>query len=105
MNSSSEGSAHCTSSNTMITGSDSERRSKNSRHPANRSLLSGAVRSSSPIRWASRGSTNCWSSGAGTNCSTASWSLARAEARSSPSTMPARPRTISARAQYVTPSP
>ena len=43
--------------------------------------------------------------GDGTNCSTVTRSFMRADTGSSPSMMSARLRTISASAQYVTPSP
>src|SRR6202171_5416562 len=89
MNSSKDGSAHCRSSKTMITGSTAARRSKNRRHPANRSDLSDVERSSRPRRCASRGSMNFRSVASGTACSTVSRGLFIAEVRASPS-MPAK---------------
>ena len=68
MKSSSPGSAHCRSSNTITTGAVSANRSKKRRQAENRSSLSGAVRSASPIRCARRGSRNSRSLPAGDPC-------------------------------------
>ena len=99
------GSAQWMSSNTMTHGPCSASRSKNSRHALNRSSRSRTEVSTRPMRCARRGSIHLRSSGSGTYCSTALWSLSSAEEGSSPSVMRARILTISASAQYVTPSP
>src|SRR2546430_9348072 len=58
-----------------------------------------------PSRWASLGSTQLRSSRSETNSAIEVRSFATEDGGSSPSVMPARIRTISARAQYATPPP
>ena len=101
----SPGSAHCRSSKTMTVGPRNEIPSKNARQAEKSSSRSPAGDSTSPRRWASRGSIHLRSSGSETNSATEAASLALDEAASSDSLMAARILTISPSAQNVMPSP
>ncbi len=104
MKSSRPESAHCRSSNTSTTAGRGDPLEE--QPPAAEQVGAigcGALLESS--RCASRGSTSRRSRSSETNSSTVARSLAGAEAGSSSSTIPARARTISASAQYATPSP
>ena len=105
MKSSNPGSAHWRSSKTITMVPCSAIRSKKARHAANSSSRSPWGAGSSPSRCASRGSIHRRSSGSETNSATDAESLRRDVAGSSVSAIPARIRTISPRAQNVTPSP
>ena len=105
MNSSSEASAHWRSSKTMTSGYVSASRSKNSRHAANRSSRSRARALLEAEEVGEARLDPAPLLRVGDVLLDAAWSFAEGGRGSSPSTMPARLRTISASAQYVTPSP
>ncbi len=105
MKSRSEASAHCMSSKTSTAGYVSDSRSKKSRHAAKSSLRSRASWSPSAMSCASRGSTNRRSSSSRMCSSSVARSFASAGSAPSSSPIRQRIRTMSASAQYVTPSP
>ena len=105
MKSSSPSSAHWRSSNTRATVPFSAIRSKNVRQPAkSRSRPPGGA-SATPRRASRQGSMKSRSAGSGTCVARAAATPARVVASSSPSTRPARLRTISPSAQKLIPSP
>ena len=83
-------SAHCTSSKTSTVGDSSASRSKRIRQAEKRFSWSPATPSSSPSRWARRGSTHARSSASRMYSDSESRSLSRAVAGSSSSAMPQR---------------
>jgi hypothetical protein len=68
-------------------------------------ITPASIRTAMAVHAAVRGSTNLRSSSSRTQSATERLSFAAADEESSPSTMPARIRTISASAQKATPSP
>ena len=104
MKSSKPSPAHCRSSKTITTGSCSARRSKNIRQPANsssRARPGSATPSSAP----SRGTRNSRSEALTIQRSRPASSFEIASSKADSSGIPSRWRTISASAQYATPSP
>ncbi|GBE24764.1 hypothetical protein BMS3Bbin02_01039 [bacterium BMS3Bbin02] len=103
--SSNPASAQCKSSNTMSTVPRWAILWKKVRRAENNSERSPAGIEAIPIKAASLDSIQVRSSSSGTNSATTVRNFMRLFIGSSPSEMPARRRTISPRAQNVTPSP